>query len=1312
MKNDAAEEAALGLLGLHANGADYHRPSPTIPLKRKPSTAFAQPRPLDNNNNNKTSSSSTSSDAIRCICGFDYDDGFSVACDVCGRWVHAACFDIVDGKVPEEFRCWVCDPRPVNREKAVKVQKARLRHIQAQGADVEVEKQRRRASPGVERKGRRTSATVSNSDGNAHTNAKRKRRVSITAAPILHQITEDEHIDIDEPSAHSYVHIDHDDIPHQQTRDRLKRLAQHWRGVTALDGPTSPVYIDPDALPLHPHTALRPIPSSSLSHSTLSLHSNPSIRPPAYSVHTTQPIPSHTLIAPYISTIVPSTHYLSDPLNSYAHLSMPKPFVHLLGPPLDVALDARTTGQETRYVRNGCRPNAVLRPVLCNRNPHSSDDRTSNADLAETLTFGVFALRDLKAQEEVILGWEWDDGSVIHQLPALINSPHLFAPYRFEQFRNQMTSMLHAISSTFTTCACGTRAKDCALSRLAEFVDGQIPPLLPSSFHRDQEGRESNREDERMQVDLGPLVSVERGFRTREREPMSGGMRGVEMVNGYHESLDWMESPGAGPSRLPYSGTRVADPKGKARASEDDIERELLTERRIKSKSPLADLPISSAHDPLRHGRTDQKLPSPQSNTRKRPNPLPLDENSLPPKLRKTWIRRKAKVLKEKYGSSWDENDRTIQDSGGGVLAEEDTRMNIDDPIMTPSAATPSSTNSKPVSASYASTTETPYPTSPFANLSLRSPAFAGPSSYFATQPSKSPEEASETTQDVQVLDEVRAPPLPTVPEAPEGEGEDEPMNIDSSPDVPEHRPVEPNTVEPSIPLETRDMNTTTEASTDGIVDNISISEPITIAADEKPPASPPPVDIDVPMPNGPVEQGTDETSNRAEPEIHPSPFPPPPSSIIISPPIEPPQEIPANVSSLPVGEPITDSLKSPPSAATPSPSPSQAALPHPPQKVKLSLKDFALRKKKKREEEESRPPPPPPPLPPPPVESQMESTSEPGSAPTGLAPSSTSPPTEQKSVSGTNGDEVQKASTSVTPSAHSYEPQLSDVKRSSEGQVMNVDALSSHEQSSEEQSNLSPGAAFNGSEAHAVEMGSTSRGPPRKASLLNGTSTIDYRSIVSYQAKVELTDVFSDVLPGSKNHSRSPQDVSTSTTYVPDHVVQQSSPAPSMPPPIATVPLARQPSQQSQEDGEILSPPPPKPPPLAARPHTPPPAQPPTQPRSFHTPSGSVSPKGGPPSSAPPRRPALPPSYRAPYSHSSSSSSRPLPSAPRALRTAGLSNHHTSTYSPPSRSSYSSSSHSVLPRGPSADRDRDRDWDRDRLFGRGRGRGSQGWSR
>lgn len=104
--------------------------------------------------------------------------------------------------------------------------------------------------------------------------------------------------------------------------------------------------------------------------------------------------------------------------------------------------------------------------------------------------------------------------------------------------------ILHALSSTFTTCACGAQAKNCALSRMAAFVDA-TPQRPPAS---------------EPPIDLGPLVGTSRGFRTRERIPSSGGMSGVEMdvddvevdveADGTTEDeLDGEGQPIAGPSR-------------------------------------------------------------------------------------------------------------------------------------------------------------------------------------------------------------------------------------------------------------------------------------------------------------------------------------------------------------------------------------------------------------------------------------------------------------------------------------------------------------------------------------------------------------------------------------------------------------------------------------------------------------------------------------------------------------------------------------------------------------------------------------------
>ncbi|KAG5640400.1 hypothetical protein DXG03_008804, partial [Asterophora parasitica] len=201
----------------------------------------------------------------------------------------------------------------------------------------------------------------------------------------------------------------------------------------------------------------------------------PALTPPTYAVHTTTPIPSHSYIAPYPSVITPSATYLADPLNAYAHLGIPKPFVHLVGPPLDVALDSRMVGGEARFVRSGYAPGSRTpqdaHPSSRASNlpespsqpshPHPSQHPQSHQEPHEqshphpqspqshpltstntnlpfnptnlsntppddqpdgTLTFAVFALRDLKAHEEVVLGWEWDDGHAVHALPAFVKA--------------------------------------------------------------------------------------------------------------------------------------------------------------------------------------------------------------------------------------------------------------------------------------------------------------------------------------------------------------------------------------------------------------------------------------------------------------------------------------------------------------------------------------------------------------------------------------------------------------------------------------------------------------------------------------------------------------------------------------------------------------------------------------------------------------------------------------------------------------------------------------------------------------------------
>ncbi|EFI26830.1 hypothetical protein CC1G_15232 [Coprinopsis cinerea okayama7 len=818
---------------------------PTSSSTRPPNSSTKPPRgslatapPLATASSQDPDTTPIDTNAIRCICGSTFDDGFSIACDICERWCHAACFDIVEGRVPEEWRCWECSPRPVDFARAARLQKERVRIIldaqavggrEAQSLCYSIQMQgqglgqggrggagglgtpgpRRRASPGsavVEKDGRRRRAAAASGDGGSH---KRRRRNSThhTLTPVLptvvvngaHGHTEDtpptDIIDVEEAWSSSYVHVSKDIVPSEETRKKLWEEAQKWRGVsafsTSLDS-GAPVVLPKETIEHPPNLAVRSLDPQTSVHPALSFSSsNHSVRPPTFALHTTTPIPSHSFISPYTSVLTPSRHYVEDVLNGYASTGLPKPFVHLLGKPWDLALDSRMVGCEGRFVRSGCRPNAVLRPVICEdaavstRSSASSRKRrkSSNSkgrdkdgggkdkdggngeDVEEEeeapLKFGLFALRDLKENEEVVLGWEWDDGNVVHTLPAVVESPWMFNtlrsafsslasscgdsistthptsnlrhsstnnPYddhnstdhnstdysnsstQLAQLRSQIANILHALSSTFTTCACGARSKECAFTLMGRFVSGEVPEFLGGGFGRGEEAREfsdgrcgrgecsrsrervGDRGEDREGVrevegegefregsskdgeDGGVLrggLGSKRGCRTRERVVGSGGLGGLEVVDLTDGGLE-----GEGRRRAGKGKERAVDGGG-------DGERERVGRRRRASSrsrhdgnadvesvsgSPLVDTRELRPPDPDRMDVDDgepaisargRRLSVERAEGDRRDDAVvegesesdrPPVEEDMPPKMRKRWMHRALGALREKLG--------------------------------------------------------------------------------------------------------------------------------------------------------------------------------------------------------------------------------------------------------------------------------------------------------------------------------------------------------------------------------------------------------------------------------------------------------------------------------------------------------------------------------------------------------------------------------------------------------------------------------------------------------------------------------------
>lgn len=399
--------------------------------------------------------------------------------------------------------------------------------------------------------------------------------------------------------------------------------------------------------------------------------------------------------------------------------------------------------------------------------------------------------------------------------------------------------------------------------------------------------------------------------------------------------------------------------------------------------------------------------------------------------------------------------------------------------------------------------------------------------------------------------------------------------------------------------------------------------------------------------------------------ENHPATASPDGSAAIAADPVQDADTAKADGENEPQGSPVVEA----------SPPVTQPPAPH---KVKMSFKDFAMRKKRQREEEEKAHPSPVVPAAP-----LGEHHTEQAQA----DPAQDEHPQESPS-------EAQPVS-SVQPEVHQASPPVDEAR------PLETKA------SSPEISSAAEAPVEHPESTHTVTDPRTNRNRAPSPKTVPEAESHEI-SDASLQAKVELIETPALSLPSIREPSpsspsprsstfrspRSPRPRSPSLTPTPPSSRNKKENEPVMPLASAQVPLQilnRLSRQLSQEDGEILSPPAPKAPPLAP-PSGPRAHSPPTHPRGFHSHMGGVS-----PSRPPPRRPLQPPSFRPQLNMPLSS--RPLPSGPRALRGANGGSH----YSGPA-----AGGPHLAPRAPSADRDRERmDWERDRgrvgSWGRGR---------
>ncbi|EWC47213.1 hypothetical protein DRE_03332 [Drechslerella stenobrocha 248] len=441
------------------------RPSPT---PSNPSSTRNPLSPLDLPN-------ATTNSEIRCFCGYDQDDGFTIQCDKCSHWQHGICVKINPKNIPETFICYYCEIRDLHQADVKKAKDIQSKRIEGEGRKASAHPKRSSGASHRKRETNGSSHARSASESLSHKPPSPKEQVSGKPRARHRPIPPQPHASLPDTSASPDEHSptgkspsierdfasDLEVLPSVYTKEyspvsintivspEVDHIIKTYTS-DALNRSKSTIATAESSLPciLRRYSASEFHDLVPLGHSVRWVSSPEELSAlglPLIRLVADAPSKADQFVIEYVGEIGSKKNYVHDILNKYQRIRHPKAFV-LFHPQLPIYIDARICGSEARFVRRSCRPNLKFETIAI--------DGTD-------LRFALFTNQPIERGAELTIGWEWDDPLPFSKLLKENASLGDLEPEQLQK----MANWAEVITTNVGECACADQ-ESCVMARL------------------------------------------------------------------------------------------------------------------------------------------------------------------------------------------------------------------------------------------------------------------------------------------------------------------------------------------------------------------------------------------------------------------------------------------------------------------------------------------------------------------------------------------------------------------------------------------------------------------------------------------------------------------------------------------------------------------------------------------------------------------------------------------------------------------------------------------------------------------------------